>query len=392
MQREVLTNYREKIEVRPVTSRRDLRLFMTLPRRIYNGMEGFVAPFDMEQHGLLDPGKAAIFRHAEIQYFLAWRSGRPVGRIAAIIDQRAIEYWGEKIGQFGAFDCLPDAAIALPLLKTAEEWLVDRGVVCIRGPVTLSGNGETGCMIAGQDTPPMVAMPWHPVGLSTLIEDYGYEKTEDLLSYSLELTPDIEERFKVPAGLKFGEGRLKSITARALSKKEIVAQSEILRRLYNDAWAKKYNFVPMQDYEMRAMVKEIKPLLRTEHYVQIDQDGEPVAMAMVIPNIYDITADLGGAPSLLGWLKFAYRLAGHRFTSARVILLGVSSKLRGTILGSLLPSLAIRELMQRGKTLPYKWVELGWIQESDTGMRSLAESLVPKPHKCHRLYEKRPKK
>lgn len=311
-----------------------------------------------------------------------------MGRIAAIIDRRAIEYWQENVGQFGAFDALPEADITEPLLKAAEDWLLDRGAVCVRGPVTLSGNAETGCMIEGQETPPMVAMPWHPVGLGTLIEQGGYKKTQDLLSYSLELTPDIEERFKVPEGLKFGEGRLKTITARSLSKKEIVSQSEILRRLYNDAWAHKYNFVPMQDYEMQAMVKEIKPLLRPEHYVQIDQDGEPVAMAMVIPNIYDITSDLGGAPSPLGWIKFVYRLVKHRFTSARVILLGVSSKLRGTILGSLLPSLAIRELMQRGKSLPYKWVELGWIQESDTGMKNLAESLVPHPHKRHRIFEK----
>ncbi|QHI95548.1 hypothetical protein GT348_04050 [Aristophania vespae] len=388
MQREASHSQSDKIEIRPVTSRRELRTFITLPRLLYKNMKGFVAPFDMEQEGLLDPRKAAIFRHADIQYFLAWRGKTPVGRIAAILDQRAIEYWQTKIGQFGALDCVPDSLIVAALLQAAENWLIDRGAVRVRGPVTLSGNGETGCMVEGQETPPMVAMPWHPPQLSRLIEKNGYEKTEDLLSYSLEITPEIEEHFPVPGGMQIGKGRLKSITTRSLSKKEIVAQSEILRKLYNDAWAHKYNFVPMQDYEMQAMVKQIKPLLRPEHYVQIDQNGEPVAMAMVIPNIYDITADLGGAPSLSGWLRFAHRLFTHRFKSARVILLGVSSKLRGTILGSLLPSLAIRELMQRSKKQPYRWVELGWIQESDTGMRSLAEALVPHPHKRHRLYEK----
>lgn len=139
---------------------------------------------------------------------------------------------------------------------------------------------------------------------------------------------------------------------------------------------------------MSAMIEQIKPLLRPEHYVQIDQNGEPVAMAMVLPNLYDIAGDLGGAPSPLGWIRLGYRLATHKFRSARVILLGVSSKLRGTMLGSLLPSLAIVELMRRGHTLPYKWVELGWVLENDTGMRNLAESLVPHPHKTHRLYEK----
>ncbi|MUG04667.1 hypothetical protein GM556_03785 [Bombella sp. ESL0378] len=377
-----------EIDVRPVVTRGDLRRFITLPRHIYKGMTGFVSPLDMEQRHLLNPKESPVFRHAEIQYFLAWRDGKPVGRIAAIVDLKAIEHWQEVIGQFGALDALPESPIVSALLQKVEEWLQKRQISKVRGPVTLSGNAETGTMVDGQCSAPMIAIPWHPKGLDEFIRQAGYKKTQDLLSYRLELGDNTEERFKVPGNLKLGEGRLSSITTRNLSKKEITTQGEVLRKLYNDAWSHKYNFVPMQDYEMTAMIEQIKPLLRPEHYVQIDQNGEPVAMAMVLPNLYDIAGDLGGAPSPLGWVRLGYRLATHKFHSARVILLGVTSKLRGTMLGSLLPSLAIVELMRRGHNLPYTWVELGWVLESDTGMRNLAESLVPHPHKRHRLYEK----
>lgn len=388
MQCEQLTSEPSEVVVRPVVTKQELHSFITLPRTLYQGMEGYVPSFDLEQDGLLNPDKAAIFRHADIRYFLAWRYGRPVGRIAAIMDRLAIGHWKERIGQFGALDALPEQVIVTALLEKAESWLCGQNVGKIRGPVTLSGNAETGTMIRGHHEPPMIAMPWHPPEMDSLIREAGYKKTEDLLSYRLELGDDVLERFPVPSGVKLGEGRLRNITTRSLSKKQIMMQGEILRRLYNDAWAHKYNFVPMQDYEMTEMIHQIKPLLRTEHYVQIDQDGEPVAMAMVVPNLYDIAGDLGGAPSILGWLRFAERLIFHRFTSARVILLGVTRKLHGTVLGALLPSLAITELMRRGRHLPYRWVELGWIQETDTGMRNLAESLVPEPYKIHRLYEK----
>lgn len=388
MQCEAPNSQSAEVDVRPVTTRGDLRRFITLPRHIYKGMEGFVSPLDMEQRHLLSPREAPVFRHAEIQYFLAWRGDRPVGRIAAIVDLKAIEHWQEVIGQFGALDALPELPIVSALLQAAEEWLKKRQISKVRGPVTLSGNAETGTMVKGQQSAPMIAIPWHPKGLDELIRLSGYEKAQDLLSYRLDLDESTEDNFKVPGNLRLGEGRLSSITTRDLSKKEITAQGEVLRKLYNDAWSHKYNFVPMQDYEMSAMIDQIKPLLRPEHYVQIDQNGEPVAMAMVLPNLYDIAGDLGGAPSPLGWIRLGYRLATHKFRSARVILLGVSSKLRGTMLGSLLPSLAIVELMRRGHTLPYKWVELGWVLESDSGMRNLAESLVPHPHKTHRLYEK----
>jgi len=243
-------------------------------------------------------------------------------------------------------------------------------------------------MIEGQDQPLMIAMPWHPKLLGQLVEGAGYERSEDLLSYRFDLTEENRANFRVPGDLKIGEGRLGSISVTRLSKKQIAAQGEVLRTLYNDAWSGKYNFVPLQDYEMKAMINQLKPLLRPEHYVQIDQDGEPVAMALVVPNLYDIAGDLGGDPTPLGWIKLAARLGLHRFHSARVILLGVTRKLQGTMLGSLLPSLAISELLRRGRSLPYSWVELGWIQESDTRMKNLAEAVVPHPYKRYRLYER----
>ncbi|QDH17906.1 hypothetical protein [Swingsia samuiensis] len=374
--------------VRPVTTRAHLKLFITLPRRLYKGMKGFVPPLDMEQTELLSPKKSPVFRHSSVRYFLAWRGKTPVGRVAAIVDHRAIEAWGEKIGSFGALDALPEQNIISALLDAAYGWLRLQGMERMRGPVTLSGNGESGLMIEGQDQPLMIAMPWHPKILGSLVEAAGYHKTEDLLSYKLNLTKESASLFKVPGDMRIGEGRLGSIAVKHLSKKQIAAQGEVLRTLYNDAWSKKYNFVPLQDYEMKALIDQVKILLKPEHYVQIDKDDVPVAMALVLPNLYDIVSDLGGSPSLLGWLKLGTRIAQHRFHSARVILLGVTSKLRGTMLGALLPSLAIAELLRRGESLPYSWVELGWILESDTGMKNLAEAVVPHPYKRYRLYEK----
>lgn len=377
----------DSLVIRPVVNKRHIQTFITLPRRLYAGMAGYVAPLDMEQNDLLNPRKSAVFRHARIRYFLAWRGKTPVGRIAAIVDHRALEHWGQSVGSFGALDCVPEQAVVTALLGAAKAWLTQQGMDVMRGPVTLSGNGESGLMIDGQDQAAMVGMAWHPAALGKLFEAAGLVKTEDLLSYRLELDEHTEEKFRVPGDLKIGEGRLGTISVARLSRKQIASQGEVLRQLYNDAWDKKYNFVPLQDYEMAAMIAQLKLVLKPEHYVQIDQDGVPVAMALVVPNVFDIAGDMNGAPSPVGWVRLGVRLLQHRFQSARVILLGVTRRLQGTMLGALLPSLAIAELLRRRHTLPYRWVELGWIQESDTGMKNLAEAIVPKPYKRHRLYE-----
>ncbi|AQS86958.1 hypothetical protein AA101099_0834 [Neoasaia chiangmaiensis NBRC 101099] len=377
----------QDVVVRPVTTRKELALFIRLPRKLYRHMKGYVAPLDLEQKDLIDPGKNPVFRHASIRFFIAWRGSEPCGRIAAIVDPIAIKTWNEKIGLFGAFDAAPQADIVSALLDAARDWLRLQGMARMRGPVTLSCHGESGLMIEGQDEPPMIATPWHPKALFPLVEAYGLSKVQDLLTYRLVFDESTDARHIVPQTLRPGEGRLGDISTLRLSKKEIAAQGEVLRELYNDGWAGTFNFVPLQSYEMTAMINQLKPLLRPEHYVQINQGNNPVAMAMVVPNVFDIVSDLGGAPSPLGWLKLGARLVRHQFRTGRVILLGVSQQMRGTVLGALMPSLAIAELLSRRDALPYDAVELGWILESNMPMRNLVERLVPTPNKVHRLYE-----
>ncbi|MFS3134625.1 hypothetical protein ACLRDC_04485 [Gluconacetobacter sacchari] len=381
-------NEADQLVITPVSGLRQLSHFIRLPRRLYAGLPGYVPPLDMEQKDLLDPRKSAFFGHGRAQYFLAMRAGRPVGRISAQIDDLAIERLGENIGFFGALDAVDDAAVVTALLDAACDWLRERGMVTARGPFTLNSNGELGVMIEGHDAPPMIAMPWHPRWLPPLIEACGFAKAMDFVAYQMDIGPQAEEKHLVPSSLRLGEGRLGTVSTRGMRKGRIAEDGEILRQLYNDAWRNNWGSLPLTADEMKAMIAQMKPILKPEHYVLIEQNGEPVAVALVVPNLYDIAGDLGGAPSPLGWVRLAARLLRHRFRSARVILLGVSSKMEGTALGAILPALAIAELMRRGHSLPYRMVEMGWIVETNMPMRRLIERLAPEPCKRYRVYDR----
>lgn len=381
-------NEADQLVIIPVSGLRQLSQFIRLPRRLYAGLPGYVPPLDMEQKDLLHPRKSAFFSHGRAQYFLAMRGGRPVGRISAQIDDLSIERLGENIGFFGALDAIDDAAVVSALLDAACAWLRAQGMVTARGPFTLNSNGETGMMIEGHDAPPMIAMPWHPGWLPPMIEAAGFTRAMDFLAYQMEIGPQAEEKHLVPSSLRLGEGRLGSVTTRVMRKDRMAEDGEILRGLYNDAWRNNWGSLPLTQEEMTAMVAQMKPILKPEHFVLIEQNGDPVAVALVVPNLYDIASDLGGAPSPLGWVKLAARLLRHKFHSARVILLGVSSKMEGTALGAILPALAITELMRRGKSLPYRMVEMGWVVENNMPMRRLIERLAPEPCKRYRVYDR----
>lgn len=378
----------DAVSVTPVADKAGIALFISLPRRLYAGLAGFVPPLDLEQADLLHPAKSAFYRHASVQMFIAWRSGAPVGRICAQVDFVAQSQDADAPGYFGALDAIDDRAVVHALLDAAQDWLRAQGMRGMRGPLTPSPNGESGLMIEGQSEPAMIAMPWHPVWLADHVAAFGFDETNDLLSYRMPLDGTTEMAHAVPDGMKPGQGALRNIAIKSLSKKEIAQQGEVLRTLYNDAWKNTWNFVPLQSYEIESMIKQLAPLLRSEHYVQIEQNGVPVAMALVVPNLYDIAGDLGGAPSPFGWARLGIRLLRHRFTSARVILLGVSSRLQGTLLGALMPGVAIAELFQRGHSLPYNHVDLGWIREHDMPMRRLIERIAPLPNKRYRVYER----
>ncbi|MFT8674311.1 MAG: hypothetical protein ABF791_00405 [Acetobacter sp.] len=373
-----------QITVAPVSGFRQLSLFIKLPRILYDGLPGYVPPLDMEERDLLSPKRAHFFDHGFACYFLAWRNGVPIGRISAQIDALVLKQDGPRTGFFGALDTAEPACVR-PLMDAAEAWLKARQVERIRGPWTLNSNGQSGLMVEGQHEMPMIGTSWHPATLGPAVEAAGYGRAVDLLSYSMEVGPAAEQANQLPGNLR---ERLGNITMRGLRMDHIAEDAEILRDIYNDAWSDTWGNVPLTRRDVEGLLKALRPILRSEQYVLAEVNGEPAAIALVVPNMFDVGGDLGGAPSPLGWLKLGKRILQHDFRSARVVLLGVRKKYLGTALRAMLPVLIIDELMRRGHVLPYRTIELGWVLETHEGLRKLIERIAPTPYKRHRMYEK----
>src|SRR6478736_4298142 len=112
-----------EISVTTVSGRADLREFIMLPFRLYEGVDQWVPPLISERRRHLDRKHNPYFEHAEAEYFLARRDGRVVGRITAQVDERFNEVQGNDWGQFGFFESENDPAVAKALLDAAFAWL-----------------------------------------------------------------------------------------------------------------------------------------------------------------------------------------------------------------------------------------------------------------------------
>src|SRR5690606_35845944 len=150
------------VEVREVSGRADLERFLKLPWRIYANDAMWVPPLLSDLRKTLDPSRGHPFHdHAEVALFLARRGRNVVGRIAAIVNRAHNEFHGDKLGFFGLFESDDDQGVADALLNAAEQWLLDRGMTAVQGPMNLSTNEEVcspGVLVDGWHRPPAVLM------------------------------------------------------------------------------------------------------------------------------------------------------------------------------------------------------------------------------------------
>jgi hypothetical protein len=373
------------LQIRPVRTRADLSAFIKLPRILYRGMPGYAPPLDFERRELLDPKKAPFFQHAEAQYWIAHDGERAVGRISAQVDRLAVETWGENIGCFGCLDAIDDSAVVQALCDTAAAWLRERRMVRMRGPLTLSINGESGVLVDGQQGSPMLLMPWHPPYLAGHIAAAGFAPAKDLLTYTVRLK-DYRRSDDLMARVQ--ERLPGTLTLRPFRMKEVKQELEIVRGLYNEAWQNNWGFVPFTEAELAAFATSFKPFMIADCGVIAELDGKPIGFAVVLPNLMEVTKGFDGRLLPFNWIKFALKAFRiNAYTSVRLLLFGIVPQLHR--IGAPLALAIIDELVgKRRRFRGFEEVELGWVLEDNRPLITMMAALgVTAPSKRYRVFE-----
>ena len=358
--------------------------FIRLPNRLNAHDPNYIAPLTMERRQALSPATNPYFDHAEVQLWLARRGGRDVGRISAQIDRLAPSDGGAPIGHFGLIAAEDDAEVFAILLRTAEDWLRERGCARALGPMNLSVNEEVGLLIDGFDTPPMVMMGHDPRYAGRQVEAQGYAKAKDVHAYLCRSINELPE----PVLRRARRTPPKGVALRCLDMKNYDAEVATLTRILNDAWAGNWGFTPTTEAETRALAKALKSVIDPRLVWFAEIDGEPAGVIVYLPNVNEAIRDLGGRLLPFGWVKLLWRLKVARVKSVRVPLMGVSRKFHRDRRGQLLPFLMIDAGATKACALGYERFELSWVLEDNMPMRRISESIGASIYKTYRLYEK----
>ena len=358
--------------------------FLDVVDYIYRDDPAYVRPLDMELKDRLNPRKNPFFEHGEGAVFCAYRNGWPVGRCTATIDREHIDRYQDATGFFGFLDTIDDEEVCRALLSRAESWLRGKGMKRARGPLSLSINEETGCLVDGFDTPPYLMMPHHKSYQGALIEKAGYVKAKDFFAWKyLVGEPNARVR-RAHEEIK----SLPEISYRTASMKTLEKDVELLVDIFNDAWSDNWGFVPFTQNEVRKMAADFKLLLLPEITCIVSIDGEPAAVAVALPNLNELVRDFDGKLFPLGLPKLVWRLKVRGPSSARLILLGIRKKWRHIRKYAPLSAFMYAEMNDGGRKLGIKEGELGWTLEDNGRVNAGIMMMGAKQYKTYRVYEK----
>ena len=375
-----------RVEIERVTSEKQLKTFIRVPWTVYAEDENWVPWLYFERLDFFNKKKNTFFEHAEADYFIARRDGQAVGTIAAILNHRYNEFQQSNVAHFGAFEVMDDKEAALALLEAATKWARARGVEKLVGPMTFSTNDETGTLIEGFDSAPVVMMTYNPPYYPEFMEAAGFQKAMDLYAWLAdleELVNNMPEKVERVVNKVRDRFKLEIRPIRLDKWDEEVAQ---IKRIYNSAWERNWGFVPMTDAEIEHLAENLKLILDPAVVFMVEHEGEAVGFSLTIPDVNQPLQRIRPQPSLLSSYLGVARMYLNRYKTdlVRVLALGVVAKYRGRGVDALLYYDTVRKAHEQG----YRWAEASWILESNDMMNRAIALMGGEIYKRYRVYEK----
>ena len=373
------------IIVQKVSSRRELKKFIRFNYELYKDNPYSVPDLYDDMLNTFNPKKNAAFEFCEAEYFLAYKDGRLVGRVAAIINHRANETWKAKEVRFGWIDFIDDAEVSAALLKTVEEWGKERGMTAIVGPLGFTDMDAEGMLIEGFDQLSTMATiynyPYYPQHLERL----GYEKATDWVEFKLKVPEEqLPERFKRVAEIILQKYKLKIVK---LTRKEIKEKNYGQRMfdLINEAYAPLYGFSKMTQGQINQYVKTYLPLLDLRMVTVVeDEAGGLVGVGISMASLSEALQKAKGRIFPFGWYYLLKSLYWKRPKTLDLLLVAVKPEYQSKGVNALLFYDLVPVYMDMG----FEFGESNPELEDNKKVQSQWSAFNPVLHKRRRAFRK----
>ena len=289
------------VEIVKVESKKQLKTFIRFNYELYKENPYFVPDLYEDTINTLCKDRNAAFEFCEADYFLAYRNGKVVGRIAAIINHKANETWGQKAARFGWVDFIDDNEVVDALFETAENWARERGMTEIQGPLGFTDLDPEGMLIEGFDRLGTMATIYNHPYYPQHMERMGYAKDVDWIEYLMQVPENRwEKAVRVSAIV---ERKYQLRIARFKSRSKLAKRyGKDIFELVNECYSELYGFTELSKKQIEQYIKMYLPVidLRLASFV-IDKDDKLVAMGVSIYSLSEALRKAKGKLFPFGW-------------------------------------------------------------------------------------------
>jgi GNAT superfamily N-acetyltransferase len=370
------------VDIKPVRSRLARHKFVDFPFRLFKHDPAWVPPLRMSVLDRISP-KYPANDHQDTALWMAYRDGKPVGRIGACVDHKFNEFQDQSWAWVGFFEAFDDPEVADALFDTACRWASANGVEECVGPASFTTNDECGLLVEGFEHPPMVLTPQNPRYYEHLWVDTGWEPAMDLWGWSVD-----KQSATLSDRQRRALERLKArgdIELRSMRMQDFDAEVDRFFEVYHSAWARNWGFAPMTQPEIKHLAKNLKQILDPDLALFAEKQGKPVGVALVLPDANEPMLRVRSGRLLpTGWWTLLRGL--KRTSGVRVFALGVQAERQSRAIGPLLYA----ELLDRaGRKDNITRAEASWILATNTAMNRAIETAGCERYKTWRMYRRK---
>ena len=363
-------------------SRRDRLRFVQFLFDLYHNAPLWVPPLIRDELKSLDAKANPGLENCELQLWLAIRNGSCVGRIAGVIHRRDNKLRNVEAARFCLLDFEDDPAVARLLLETVENWAVEKEMTLLEGPFGLTTFERSAVLVDGFDRLPTVVSSYNFPYYGPAIESCGFAKEVDYVEHRFELPPELNSKYQRVAQYALKKKKLRLVEKKSVG--ELRPLGREIFQLINAAYSDLYEFTPMTDGEIDALIKKFFNLIDPRFVkLVVDTEDQIVALGVAMPSWSGLMQKLQGRMRrvFLAWL--GGELKGSRDT-LDLYLIAVAPKLRNAGLNAVV----MQEMHQSAAAAGFKWVETNGELETNSQVLSLWKDIEHETHKRRRIYSK----
>lgn len=371
------------MNISPVTDKKTKKEFLDVAREIYKNDKTWVCPLDVEVENVFNPETNQSFKSGEARRWVLKNSkGKLIGRIAAFHDEKKMNVNNRQpTGGIGFFECIDDMEASELLFDTAKNWLSEKGMQAMDGPVNFGENYFFWGLLVKGFVQQAYGMQYNHPYYQKLFENYGFQTYFKQYSYHVDLSRPFNDR-----QVRFAEyiASKPNFTFEHFSFKNRDKYIKDIVDTFNSVWSQFHeSYTPLTFNDIETMVQNAKPILEEEFIWFAYNEGQPIALMVALPDVNQLIKGFKGKLTFINILRFLYRKLTKTVSRSRLMIAGIHPDFQTS---GILGALFLRYAYAIKAKKQYKELELSWVGDYNPKMMSIYRHLGGVREKTHVTY------